>query len=77
VITVDLRLNEPRYASLPSIMKARKKPVQKMNVEQLGIELEPRVELLALETVTAARSCHKVGSAQELLAVLQDDAKLI
>jgi len=77
VITVDLRLNEPRYASLPSIMKARKKPIKQMTLDELDLQLEPRIEVLALETATSGRSCRRVDSTQELLTVLRDEAKVI
>jgi electron transfer flavoprotein beta subunit len=77
VITADLRLNEPRYASLPSIMRARKKPIEQLTLDELDIQLEPRIEVLALHAVTSQRSCRKVNSADELLAALRDQVKVI
>ncbi len=58
-------------------MKARKKPIKPMTLDELDLQLEPRVEVLALEAVTAGRSCRKVGSTQELLTVLRDEAKAL
>ena len=51
VVSADLRLNEPRYATLPNIMKAKKKKVEKMSAADLGVELDPRIEVGALETL--------------------------
>jgi electron transfer flavoprotein beta subunit len=76
VITTDLRLNEPRYASLPSILKARKKTLEVLKLDELGYTLEPRVELLELSTVSTARSCRRVASVEELLQQLRSTGKL-
>ena len=77
VITTDLRLNEPRYASLPSIMKAKKKPIEEVAIADLGVTLEPKVELLGLEAAETTRSCKRVGSVAELVTALRDEAKVI
>jgi len=77
VITADLRLNEPRYASLPSIMKARKKPLERLSVDELGVTLQAKVEILYLEPLTAKRTCVRVKDAAELLHRLRDEAKVV
>ena len=58
-------------------MKARKKPIEQLTLEQLDIQLQPRLEIVELEAVTSQRKCKKVNSAEELLAVLRDEAKVI
>ena len=70
VITVDLRLNEPRYASLPSILKAKKKPIEEVSVEDLGIALQPRVRVLRTCVEESQRKCIRVANVQELIAAL-------
>jgi electron transfer flavoprotein beta subunit len=77
VITTDLRLNEPRYASLPSILKARKKPIERTDFEQLGIAIEPRIEVLSMESNLTGRTCVRVNSVDELLDRLRSEAKAI
>jgi electron transfer flavoprotein beta subunit len=77
VITADLRLNEPRYASLPSIMKARKKPLERVGVNELGVTLHRKVEILHLEPVTAKRTCVRVKDVGDLLRRLRDEAKVV
>jgi electron transfer flavoprotein beta subunit len=77
VITADLRLNEPRYASLPSIMKARKKPLEHIDLAVLGVTLEPRVEILRLEETTSQRTCVRVKNVEELVERLRNEAKVI
>ncbi len=77
VITTDLRLNEPRYASLPSILKARKKPIERINFAELGIDLEPRLQVLDMELASTGRHCVRVNDVDELLRRLRDEAKLI
>ena len=72
VITADLRLNEPRYASLPSILKAKKKPTERTTPTELGIEPEPRIRLLAMELVNSQRNCIKVNTVTNLLKELRD-----
>ena len=77
VITADLRLNEPRYASLPNIMKAKKKPIDRLTLEELGVELEPRVQVLDLSAPSSKRTCVKVEDVDALLAKLRDEAKVL
>ena len=72
VVTADLRLNEPRYASLPSILKAKKKTIDHTTAAELGITLEPRVRLLDMELINSQRNCVKVSSATELLEKLRE-----
>ena len=77
VITTDLRLNEPRYASLPGIMKARKKPLNEIAVESLGVDLTPRLKIKTLTAPAKRQSGRKLGSVQELVAALHTEAKVI
>ena len=77
VITADLRLNEPRYASLPSIMKARKKPIETMTHKDLDVTLEPRVTVVGVEAATSTRTCVSVPDVDELLRRLRDEAKIL
>lgn len=77
VITTDLRLNEPRYAALPSILKARKKPIDRVSAEALGVRLEPRVRVLQLESVRSQRHSVRVHSVEELITRLREEAKVM
>ena len=77
VVTADLRLNEPRYASLPGIMKARKKELKEIPVADLGVDVAPRVKIVKLETPPKRAAGRKVGSVQELVKVLHEEAKVI
>ena len=77
IVTSDLRLNEPRYASLPGIMKARKKELKEIPVADLGVDTAPRTKILKLETPPKRTGGRKVGSVQELVKVLHDEAKVI
>ena len=77
VITTDLRLNEPRYSSLPSILKARKKPIETIGFGQLGLTIEPRVEVLRMEAASTGRNCVRVTDVDELLDRLRNEAKAI
>ena len=76
VITVDLRLNEPRYASLPNIMKAKKKPIDSLNANELG-DTTPRLKLVKVEEPPARSAGIKVGSVAELVDKLKNEAKVI
>jgi len=67
VVTVDLRLNEPRYASIAGIMKARKKPLDVLTIHDLGIEIEPRLEVIRYRSAETRRRCERVSSVDELL----------
>jgi electron transfer flavoprotein beta subunit len=77
VVTADLRLNEPRYASLPAILKARKKPIERLGLQDLGVTLEPRVEVLRLEHATSKRTCVRVKNVNELVERLRQEAKVV
>ena len=77
VISVDLRLNEPRYASLPNIMKAKKKPIDSLSVDELGIDITPRLTVLKVEEPEARKAGIKVGSVTELVDKLKNEAKVI
>ncbi len=72
VVTADLRLNEPRYASLPSILKAKKKSIEHTTPAELGVALEPRVQLLSMEVVNSQRQCVQVSNAADLIAKLRE-----
>ena len=77
VITTDLRLNEPRYASLPNIMKARKKPIDNMKPADLGVDPTPRLTTLKVAEPPKRKAGAKVGSVAELVAKLKTEAKVI
>jgi electron transfer flavoprotein beta subunit len=77
VITTDLRLNEPRYASLPGIMKARKKPFKEVAIDSLGVDLAPKLKIKTLTAPEKRQAGRKVGSVEELVAVLHTEAKVI
>ena len=77
VISTDLRLNEPRYASLPNIMKAKKKPIEEINVSDLGIDITPRVQQLKVEEPPKRKAGIKVANVAELVQKLKNEAKVI
>ena len=77
VLTTDLRLNEPRYASLPNIMKAKKKPLTTLTPEDLGVDIAPRLEVLKVEPPKDRTAGIKVGSVGELINKLRMEAKVI
>ena len=77
VVTSDLRLNEPRYASLPNIMKAKKKPLETVKPEDLGVELTPRLKTLKVAEPPRRQAGIKVGSVQELVEKLRNEARVI
>jgi electron transfer flavoprotein beta subunit len=77
IITADLRLNEPRYASLPGIMKARKKEMKEIAVADLGVDVTPKVKIVKLETPPKRSAGRKVETVQELVKLLHDEAKAI
>ena len=77
VITTDLRLNEPRYASLPNIMKAKKKPIDVATPDALGVDASPRLKTLKVVEPAKRKSGVKVGSVAELVAKLRNEAKVI
>jgi len=72
VITTDLRLNEPRYASLPNIMKAKKKPIEKLSADDLGVSLAPRLETLKVAEPPKRVGGGKVKTVEELVAKLSE-----
>jgi electron transfer flavoprotein beta subunit len=77
VVTSDLRLNEPRYASLPNIMKAKKKPLETVKPEDLGVDLTPRLKTLKVAEPPRRQAGIKVGSVQELVEKLRNEARVI
>lgn len=77
VLTTDLRLNEPRYASLPNIMKAKKKPIETLAPEALGVDIKPRLELVRVAEPPKRKSGIKVADVAELVEKLRNEAKVI
>ena len=77
IITTDLRLNEPRYASLPNIMKARKKPIETIKPADLGVDPAPRLRLVKVAEPPRRVAGQKVGSVAELVQKLRNEAKVI
>jgi len=77
VVTTDLRLNEPRYASLPGIMKARKKELKEIPIASLGVDVAPKVKIVKLETPPKRTGGRKVADVAELINVLHNEAKVI
>ncbi|GJD39285.1 MULTISPECIES: electron transfer flavoprotein subunit beta/FixA family protein [Methylobacterium] len=77
IVTTDLRLNEPRYASLPNIMKAKKKPLEELSPDALGVDVTPRVKVLKTVEPAGRKAGIKVGSAAELVQKLKGEASVI
>lgn len=77
VVTTDLRLNEPRFASLPNIMKAKRKPLETLSVQALGVDIAPRVSTLKVEAPAQRQGGIKVSSVEELVDKLKNEAKVI
>ena len=77
VMTTDLRLNEPRYASLPNIMKAKKKPIDEKTPEELGVDIAPRLRVLKVEEPPTRQAGVIVESVAELVEKLRDEAGVI
>lgn len=77
VVTTDLRLNEPRYASLPNIMKAKKKPLDVLTPEELGVDVSPRLTTVKVEPPAERSAGIKVESVAELVEKLKNEAKVI
>ncbi len=77
VVTVDLRLNEPRYASLPNIMKAKKKPLDSKSANDLGVDITSRLTIVKVEEPEARAAGVKVADVQELVNKLKNEAKVI
>ena len=77
IVTCDLRLNEPRYASLPNIMKAKKKPLEILTAADLGVDTTPRVQQIKVEEPPKRKAGIKVASVAELVSKLKNEAKVI
>ncbi|NOU49226.1 electron transfer flavoprotein subunit beta/FixA family protein [Pseudoalteromonas sp. JBTF-M23] len=77
IVTTDLRLNEPRYASLPNIMKAKRKPLDVITADSLGVDLAPRIELVKVEEPAKREAGVIVESVEELVTKLKTEAKVI
>ena len=77
IVTTDLRLNEPRYASLPNIMKAKRKPIDEIKIEDLNIDIEPRLEILKVEEPKSREAGIMVKSVDEMIEKLKNEAKVI
>jgi len=77
VVTTDLRLNEPRYASLPNIMKAKKKPIDDKTPEAYGVDVKPRLEIVKTAEPPSRKSGVKVGSVAELVGKLKNEAGVL
>ena len=77
IVTCDLRLNEPRYASLPNIMKAKKKPLDQMSATDLGVDTKPRIEQIKVEEPPKRKAGIKVASVEELVQKLKNEAKVL
>ncbi len=77
IVTCDLRLNEPRYASLPNIMKAKKKPIEEIVAADLGVDVSPRLEQIKVEEPPKRKAGIKVANVAELVQKLKNEAKVI
>ena len=77
VITTDLRLNEPRYVSLPGLMKARRKPIEIVTCDQLSVSVRPLTTVLSTESPPKRAAGARVNSVQELIAKLRNEAKVL
>jgi electron transfer flavoprotein beta subunit len=77
IVTCDLRLNEPRYASLPNIMKSKKKPLEILTAADLGVDTTPRVKQIKVEEPPKRKAGIKVASVAELVSKLKNEAKVI
>jgi electron transfer flavoprotein beta subunit len=77
VVSVDLRLNEPRYASLPNIMKAKKKPLDVVKPADLGVDVSPRLEVVEVREPPGRKAGVRVGTVAELVDKLKAEAKVI
>ncbi len=77
IVTTDLRLNEPRYASLPNIMKAKKKPIDEKSPGDYGVDVAPRLQVVKTAEPSGRQAGVKVGSVAELVAKLRDEAGVL
>ena len=77
IVTCDLRLNEPRYASLPNIMKSKKKPMEILTAADLGVDITPRIQQIKVDEPPKRKAGIKVASVAELVSKLKNEAKVI
>lgn len=77
VVTTDLRLNEPRYAKLPAIMKAKKRPIESLEIDELGVDVTPRQTLVRVDIPRERQAGVRVDSVDELIDRLKNEAKVI
>ena len=77
IVTSDLRLNEPRYASLPNIMKAKQKPLEVINAEEIGVDMNPRISTIKVSPPPEREAGIMVESVEELVEKLKNEAKVI
>ena len=77
VVTTDLRLNEPRYASLPNIMKAKKKPIDEKTPADFGVDVSPRLQILRTAEPAGRKGGAKVASVAELVGKLKNEAGVL
>jgi electron transfer flavoprotein beta subunit len=77
IVTTDLRLNEPRYASLPNIMKAKKKPLETFSPSDLGVDVQPHITLVSVKPPAERSAGIKVESVEQLVDKLKNEAKVI
>ncbi len=77
VVTTDLRLNEPRYPTLPNIMKAKKKVIEEKDAAEFGLDIAPRLKILKTFDPPARKAGIKLASAAELVSKLKDEARVI
>ena len=77
IVSVDLRLNEPRYASLPNIMKAKKKPIDSLSINDLDVDIKPRLKVVKVEEPAIREAGIKVADVRELVEKLKNEAKVI
>ena len=77
IVSVDLRLNKPRYASLPNIMKAKKKPLDSLTVDDLGVDIKPRLTVVKVEEPAAREAGIKVADVKDLVEKLKNEVKVI
>jgi electron transfer flavoprotein beta subunit len=77
VVTTDLRLNEPRYASLPNIMKAKKKPIDETTPEELGVDIAPRLKVISIAEPKSREAGIKVDSVAVLVDKLKNEAGVL
>ena len=77
IVTTDLRLNEPRYASLPNIMKAKKKPIEEKTATDYGVDIKPRLEVIKTAEPPVRKAGAKVGSVAELVGKLKNEAGIL